>query len=134
MIILTANGTAIELDDDLYWSDEYTWSPIQQSIDWAADGALMIDEFEKQAGRPITLQPPAPDAAWLPGVVLRQLQALAALPELEMSLTVRSTTFAVMFRRNDGPAIEAEPVEFQSDPEPGDIGDQYLVTLRFIEI
>lgn len=134
MITLTANGATIALDDDLYWSDEYSWSPIQQSIDWAADGALMIDEFEKLAGRPITLQPPSPDAAWLPGVVLRQLQALAALPELEMSLTVRSTTFDVMFRRNDGPAIEAEPVEFQSDPVPGDIGDQYLVTLRFIEI
>lgn len=133
-IVLTVNGQQIGLDEDLYWADEYSWSPVLQTVDFAADGAVLIDEWERQAGRPITLRPYDDTSAHMPSAVLRQLQALASVPELEMTLQIRATTFSVMWRRTDGPAIEAEPLTFMSDAQPGDVGDQFLVTLRFIEI
>lgn len=134
MITLTANGSVIGLPEDLYWADEYDWSPILQTVDYAADGALMIDEFEKQAGRPITLRNYDEFSGWLPGPILRQLQALAAQAELTMALQIGATTYSVMWRRVDAPPISAEPVTFMSDAIEGDLGDQFFSTLRFIEI
>ena len=39
--------------------------------------------------------------------------------------------FTVMFRRDDGPAIEAEPLKHIVPAEPGDL---YFVTIRLIEV
>ncbi|WP_234082437.1 hypothetical protein [Azonexus sp. R2A61] len=134
MISLTANGTTLPLDGDLYWSDEFDWSPIEQSITYSADGALLIDEFERQTGRPITLRPFDDASAWMPRATLLQLQSWAGIAELTMTLMLRSTSYSVMFRRDEGSPITAEPVVFVSDAVAGDAGDYYLITLRLIEI
>lgn len=46
---------SIVLPDGLRWSDEHAWSPVSQATEWSLTGALIIEEAEKQAGRPITL-------------------------------------------------------------------------------
>lgn len=133
-INLTAGGVTLALDSDLWWSDEFTWSPVAQSESYSIEGSLLIDAQEKLAGRPITLQPIDDDSAWMSGAALSQLQAWAAVPGLQLALALRGTNFNVMFRRSDGAAIEARPRVFVSDVQPGGFGDAYLVTLRLIEV
>lgn len=133
-ISLTAGSTTIELDPDLQWVDRHSWSPVVQQATHSVTGNLIVDEAVKLAGRPITLQPPDSDAAWMPLATVSQLEALAAVPDREMLLSFHGTTFTVRFRYTDGAAVEAEPRYFVRDPAPGGFGDDYLTTLRFIEI
>lgn len=133
-ITLTAGGQTLFLDPDLWWSDEFTWSPVAQAESFSIEGSLLIDAQEKLSGRPITLQPIDDDSAWMSGAVLSQLQAWAAVPGLQLVLSLRGTNFNVIFRRSDGPAIDARPRVFVSDVQPGGFGDAYLVTLRMIEV
>lgn len=133
-ITLTAGAVTLTLDPDLYWSDEFAWAAVEQSIARSLTGALLIDVATRIGGRPITLQPSADNAAWMPSATVRQLQAWEADPALVLTLDLRGTTYDVVFRRDNGAPIEARPVEFQADPLPGDPGDWYLVTLRLLEV
>lgn len=133
-ITLTGNSTTLTLDQDLHWSDEFEWAAVEQSITRSLTGALIIHAAAKIKGRPITLEPPADNAAWMPRATLTQLMAWEADPALTMTLNLRGTPYTVAFRRIDGAPIEARPVEFVADPLPGQFGDWYLVTLRLIEV
>lgn len=134
MITLTAAGVTLELDPDLQWVEQYSWSPVVQSLAHSVSGALIIDEAVKLAGRPVTLQPPDENAAWMPLAAVSQLLAWSAQPELLLHLSIRGVTLDVMFRRTDGEPVEARQRTFVSNPLPGSFGDDYLVTLRLIEI
>lgn len=133
-ITLTVGATVLNLDPDLQWVDQLSWSPVVQSVTHSVSGALLIDEQVKLGGRPITLQPPDSSAAWMPLATVSQLLSWAAEPDRVLILNLRGTTFNVRFRRTDGQPVEATPVTFVADPVPGGFGDDYLVTLRLIEI
>ncbi len=134
MITLTKGGTTLELDPDFWWSDEFSWSPVRAVTSYSLTGALLVDESVAQAGRPITLQPDAPNGARMSGAMLRQIQGWAAEPGAVLTLALRGELFSVMFRRDSGPCIEAVPTIFTANPAPGGLGDWYRVTLRFIEV
>lgn len=134
VITLSAGGTTLTLDPDLFWSDEFTWFATEQTVERSVTGALIIDVGTRIGGRPITLEPSDDNAAWMPRATLAQLQAWEANPALTLSLSLRGVTYAVVFRRHDGAPIEARPVQFVADPLPGQFGDWYLVTLRLMEI
>lgn len=86
VITLTVGGTALDLDPDLYWRDEFDWYAIEQSAERGLTGALIVDEGVRLDGRPITLTPPDDNAAWMPRAVLTQLQAWEAQPGLHPRL------------------------------------------------
>lgn len=134
VITLTAGGPALELDPDLRWADEFTWFAVEQSVVRSLTGALLVDLGTRVGGRPITLAPADDSSAWMPRATLAQLQAWEADPSLTMTLSLRGVNRPVIFRRHDGAPIDARPVHFVADPLPGEIGDWYLVTLRFLEI
>ena len=133
-ITLTVGGTVLDLDPDLYWTDEFDWYAIEQSAERGLTGALIIDEGVRLNGRPITLTPPDDNAAWMPRATLTQLQAWEADAGLTLTLSLRSTNYLVQFRRFDGAPIEARPVIFVADPQPGGLGDFYLTTIRLITV
>lgn len=133
-ITLSDGTTTLNLDPDLYWSDEFEWHVIEQAVERSITGALIIDLGERQGGRPITLQPPDDNAAWMPRVTLGQLQTWESDPALTLTLSLRGTPYTVVFRRHDGAPVEAHPVEFVADPLPGAFGDWYLTTLRLMVI
>ena len=133
-ITLTAGAVTLELDPDLYWADEHSFAQIEQAVERSLTGKVIIYQGVKTAGRPITLQPSDNAAAWMPRATLTQLRAWEADPGLTLQLNLRGTTFPVIFRRFDGAPIEADPVEFVADPLPGEIGDWYLATLRFLTV
>lgn len=130
MIEITDGVDTVELTEDLYWVDEFTWSPVTQSVEKTITGALIIQAAAQQAGRPITLQPEDSRSGWTTYGVIAQLKTWAAVAGKELTLTLRGVDYTVIFRHQDG-ALGAEPVVFFSDR---DNNDYCLVTLRFMVI
>ncbi|BDD85924.1 hypothetical protein [Desulfofustis limnaeus] len=110
----------ITLPDDLWWQDETDWTPVQQEEGFSITGALLLDVSTKQAGRPITLVGDE-GWAWTTRAVVLALQAKAAQPGLEMSLSLHDRTFTVLFRHADGRPIEAESLTKMTPPADTDI-------------
>ena len=133
MITLTNNTTdvEIELDPDLLWTNQYQWSPILQAEEYSLTGALILQQGERTAGRPIDLEPPDDGAAWMPLSMLKTLSDWAKIPGLELTLDVRGEIMTVVFRHQDQPAVSGRPVVDFSDPADSDF---FLITLRFQEI
>lgn len=126
---LTYSTTTVTLPDDLLWADETTWNPVEQSAQRTITGALIVQSATRVGGRPITLQPEDDGSAWMSRTTVDALRNLAAVPGREMTLTLRGTTYNVIFRHHDGVAVEAKPVVHYSDVVAGDF---YLVTLRLM--
>lgn len=130
MITLSYNTTALDLPADLLWSDEFTWQPIEQSVDWTITGAVVVQTAERLAGRPITLQG-GERFAWIDRATLDQLLAWAAVPGREMTLNIRGTQRTVIFRHNEPPVIEASMLLYHSEP---DAATPYTCTIRLMEV
>lgn len=123
--------TTIELDPDLFWEDEFNWHPVEQTAERTVTGALVVSAAARVGGRPITLRPEDDNSAWMARSVVETLRTWAAVPGRQMTLTLRGVARAVIFRHQDGAAIEAVPVVHYSD-----IGstDWYRCTFRFQEV
>lgn len=130
-ITLTYSGTTLTLDPDLYWADENDWHPVEQNVQRSITGALIVQTAQRSLGRPITLQPEDDGSAWMPYSTLDTLRSWAAVAGRQMSLTLRGVTRTVMFRHQDGAAVEASPVVHYSEV---DGSDWYKITLRFFEV
>lgn len=134
MISLTHpdTGDTLALPPDLFWSDEFEWAPVEQSVERSVTGAMIVQTSERIGGRPITLQPEDDKSGWISRADLEQLQQWAAVPGLALELSLRGQTRDVMFRHQDqGGALTAKPVFHFDNAQPG---DQYLATLRLMEI
>lgn len=130
-ITLAVGGTTLNLSPDLFWSDENNWHPVEQSVTRSITGALIIQPQARDGGRPITLEAEDDQSAHMPLVTVTQLRNWAAVPGQEMTLTLRGIARTVIFRHQDGAAIEATPWVHYSDVQTGDL---YRVTLRLMEI
>lgn len=130
-ITLSNNTTTLTLPDALNWTDEYSWSPVEQTKSYTTTGALLIEESVKQAGRPITLEGDV-NKTWCTRSVVDQLRAWAVTPNIRLTLTIRGVSRGVTFNHEAG-ALQGLPVVFYAD---GSIesSDYYAPTLRLIEI
>lgn len=128
-IILTDGDAVLTLPGDLEWTDEYAWTPVEQESGYSLTGALIVEQSVKQAGRPVTLQG-AEDRAWIRRADVDRLHAWVALPGLQLTLTLRGSERAVIFRRDSAP-VEAQMVMFYGNPIPDDL---YVVTIRLMEV
>lgn len=130
MTTLTHSSTTLTLSDDLYWSDENSWAPVQQTVERSITGALVIDVGAMTKGRPITLEPEDSNSGAIRRATLDTLREWAAVPGRQMTLTLRGVSYTVIFRHQDG-AISDRPFVHYGDV---DSEDWYLVTLRFMEV
>jgi hypothetical protein len=129
-ITLSDGTTSVPLDPDLTWSDEHSWSPVAHIAKYKVDGALSIHVSRKKAGRPITLQ--AGDTyAWMSGAVIEQLRTWRDTPGQQLTLTLRGTSYTVIFRNNEAPALDAEPLVDYANPEAD---DWYVATIKLMVI
>lgn len=118
---------ALTLPSDLLWSDEYSYSPVKQTISQAIDGSLIVEAAAALAGRPITLEG-GQDYAWVPRSLLEDLRAKQNTAGLQMTLTHNGVAHTVIF---DQPGIQARPIELKGDPTGT---TWYSVTLKFIKV
>jgi hypothetical protein len=130
----------IELPDDMWWSDEFTAWKVGQNVRASLTGANIVQEGALQAGRPITLETQQMGNAWISPVTLDVLRALqtseqvAGASPFVLTLPNHNSgtrTFDVIWRRTNGPAIEARPISFAI---PQLDGDFYAVTLRLMTV
>ena len=130
-ITLSLAGTTLALSDRLAWTDEFSWSPVQQAMEYSTTGVPLIDLAVKQAGRPITLEGKE-TATWLPRATCVALEAWAALPGAEFELVLRGVPRVVIFDQART-GFEAAPLhkllDGQESPE-----QIFLPTFRFLEL
>ncbi len=130
-ITLSDGTTTITLSPDLQWQEEFKFAPVQQQVDRSITGAVIVQASATVKGNPVTLAPIDDSSAWMPLSTVQQVLAWAAIPLKTMTLAISGyANKTVIFRHQDG-AHEAEPVVFYADP---DVTDNFLVTLRFMEI
>ena len=119
----------LTLPDALIWSDEFAWKQVEQTAEYTSTGALVLEAWAKQAGRPITLEGGV-DYGWCLRGPLTTLNAWAAQAGQAFTLTRNGTAHAVVWNHEAG-AIQAAPVIPYSDPLPA---DAYSLTLKFLEL
>ena len=127
LISLDDGSTTIYLPGGLQWTDEFTWSTVEQSLEHSLDGALHVQQGEKQAGRTITLVG-GTGGAWASRQQILDLYEMSNVPDLTMTLTLWGRVFSVMFRR---PAIEAEEIMRYANPG---IDQSYSLTVNLFEV
>lgn len=125
---------AIGLPDDLSWSDEFDWTPVVQSQSRTEGGALVLEQSERVAGRPITLEG-SETAAWSTRGVVKQLYATQQdASGDEMTLTINGIAYQVKWLRDGGtPPMTARPAVRPGVSAPDD-DEPYYFTLRFITV
>jgi len=125
-------NTSLSLSHDLRWIDEHSWSKVVSNAEYSITGALIIESAVKQAGRFITLQHPEPEMAWHTRDILDQLLVWASVPDLQMQLTLDDgRMFVVVFRHQESPVIESEPVTGIASSDPD---SWWRFTLKLMEI
>lgn len=118
---------ALALPRGLVWADEFDWSPVESSFEYALNGALVLDAAQRQSGRPVTLLAEE-DSGWMRRDVLLALQELASVPGAVYLLRLADgRTFDVVFA--PGQSIKAYPIgrpELPLDSHP------YVVELALL--
>lgn len=129
-ISITDGLTTVTLPDDLIWTDRHAWSPVEQTVATSITGAALVDLGTRQNGRPITLSGDERHA-WMTYAVVDQLKAWADVAGKQLTLTIGATSFDVLFRHHDRPAIDVNPVVDFNTP---DAQDFFFGTLKFMEV
>jgi hypothetical protein len=124
----------LPLPNDLLWKDEFEWTPVVATNTFTLTGALIIEQGVRQAGRPISLQAPEQDMAWVTRATVQTLRNWSAIAGRKFRLVFEYPTdvrqWVVVFNHSTDP-IGAEPVK----GFPGHAsGDWFRVSLKFIEV
>ena len=121
----------IILPDDLFWIDEFDWSPVAASLEYTTTGAGIIETSLMQTGRPITLAAESDEYCWIARAKVLALKALADVPGKEMTLTLYDRNFTTIFAPKVKP-FDAAPVWKEMPVENSDLW--ILKTIRLITV
>jgi hypothetical protein len=123
---------SIALPPDLYWEDEFNWSPVAVQEDVSITGATIRQVSKRQSGRRFTLKS-GTDTAWLTRAQLQALKTLEeSLPESFPLVMGDGTAFNVAFDSGaEGQAIAAEALQPGKEPAPS---DYFIATIKFTEV
>ena len=129
----TTTGAIIELDDELYPSDEHEWSSLVSSTKYALDGTMIVEQSIRKAGKPYTMQAPS-DMGFLTRSTVNALKAerdkLGATFWLDYRADGQVKRVKVIFDTTVE-AITAKPVKEFISPS---LDDLFIVTLKLLEI
>ena len=111
---LTDGTTTVTFPSGTDWTDQDQWSNVTQSAENTVDGGVVLDVWERLAGRPITLRSTQDGGTLMAPLLLPAVAALrawTAVPGQELTLTFWGVTATVVLRHQDEPAFRATPVE-----------------------
>lgn len=130
----TTTGAIIELDDELYPSDEHEWSSLVSSTKYALDGTMIVEQSIRKAGKPYTMQAPS-DMGFLNRSTVNALKAerdkLGATFWLDYRADGQVKRVKVIFDTTGDDAVTAKPVKEFISPS---LDDLFIVTLKLLEI
>jgi len=121
----------IILPDDLFWIDEFGWSPVAAALEYTTTGAGIIEASLMQTGRPITLAAESDEYCWITRENALALKGLADQPGKEMTLVLYDRTFTTIFAPGKKP-FEVKPVWREMPVEDSDkvvLGKINLITV-----
>ncbi len=127
----------VTISEDLQWTDEFGDGSdlIGHDQRVTITGALVIQASAQQAGRKMTLQGRMDGDSGFGALTRAQinaLRALAAVAGAVYSITLADgRVFSVVFRRSDGPAVEASPIKHI---QPAEDADLYFPTIRLLMV
>ena len=122
---MTNSLAGIELDDEIAWTDELDWTPIEQSLSRGQTGHMIVQEGTKVGGRPMTLT-----MTLVTRSTIDQLRA--QLTTAQMPLVLYGTTYQVRWRHADKPIDATPSIDYVNTASMPALG--YYVTLRLIEV
>lgn len=130
----TVTNEEISLPNGLIWVDEFDWTPLQATNTYTLSGALVIEQGKRLAGRPISLESPQDDMAWVSRGLVSVLLSWAQRAERRFLLSLEYPTdtrqFLVVFNCSVDP-IGARPVRGFASHTPE---SEFRVALKFIEV
>lgn len=125
---------AITLPAGLAWSDEFDWTPVEQSTIYSLTGALIVRSRAKLAGRPITLsgQSSGNDhTAWISRSNLLTLKTALDVANATFTLTLHDDrTFTVMA---NGP-LKATPLPAYKSLLPANPDNDHWYVLESVPL
>ncbi len=128
---------AITLPDNLVWTDEHVWEPYLQTTRYCFGGSLVVEEYFRSAGRPITLTG-GRRWAWIDGTELAALRTLLDTVGSSLTLTLHDArVFTVIPRRERGGALIVRPLPQIIDSgvaDPGPTTKYILEQVRLLEV
>jgi hypothetical protein len=127
--MLTHTLGAISLPADVWWSDEFDWSALEQTAEYSITGALIVDQGVRLAGRQITLAS-ADRGGWVPRSTVLALQAQRAAIGTSYTLTLADGRIYTVIH-DAARQMQAAPVRPAYDMTDD---TQYRVTIPLIEI
>lgn len=119
---------AITLPSDLIWTDEFDWSPMQQSEAYTLTGALVLETGLKLKGRPITLA--SGETVWIDRQTLVALYAKLSSSAVMVLTLNDARTFNVVFRNGQQP-LQAAPVVDYATPDNADF---YTLSIQLMQV
>ena len=125
---IVLNG--LELPAAMLWPDEFAGQSVAQTSKRTLSGGLVVFHSPLTAGKSITLES-SEKTGWIKRSVVLQIKALADVPGVVMTLTLRGENYNVMFRHDQGLAFEADPIFPFANPTAD---DYYIVSIRLITV
>lgn len=123
---------SIQLPADMEWPDRFQAWALGQVVETSVEGALIVHEAQRQAGRRITLESGNSGNNWWGVLDEQTVEAVLALADaggthvLSIPTSGSPQVFNVHFHQADGNAVEVRRLPRHRD--------RYAVTLRFIVV
>lgn len=134
-LINVTSGVQLPLPNDLLWENEFDWSPVLTDQEYSTTGALFIDQWVKQTGRPISLRAGEDDMGWVKRLTAQTLIEWAAIAgatfQLQFEYPTDTRLFNVIFDSTSGQPVTATPVKKFPGHSPN---DEFRVTIKLIEV
>lgn len=120
---------AVEIPEDVWWTDEFAWRAVEQSSSRGLTGARIVQVGLKTKGRPVTLSS-NDKGGWVPRSTVLALRALADTPGITYTLTLADgRAYQVQFdHEREFTATPIRPAADMTGDSP------YRVTIPLIEV
>jgi hypothetical protein len=126
-------GTAVNLGRNAVWENEWSWTPVMQSVKRALDGVVVVEFITPNTniGRTITLRLGWLRRSQVDGVItLRDEEAQSGLK----LILVDAREFAVLFDHNINHGVEINPILERPDYINQVSPDWYNCKVHFVVI
>ena len=109
----------VTLPPNMVWEDKYKWSAVVQEVKVTLGGSPVVYSAPLQSGRRISLVA-YQDQGWLTKAQVDAVNALANVAGATYNFTIGTESFNVVFRHEEPPAVEMDPLIPRAVPLDGD--------------
>lgn len=130
MAITISNVT---LRPGLVWTDRWGSQKVSQRMIRTLGGLPVFYHARLHSAVKVTLES-LPDQGWQTLATVQALQELASVSGAQYLLDLGVAQFSVMFRHEDAPAFEANPLTPRIDVGTNGVEDYFLISMKLITV